>query len=117
MVMKISSCDIRGAEPQFHFSMFVDFLNMCVLFFNLLYFKGSKNSRFIDRVHPGDVVQLRLDLDAGTISYAINGTRCNNYHVLQLFIEVCCSSEMYLPQFHRSVQLRNWDSKTSVDDI
>ncbi|OQR82728.1 HECT E3 ubiquitin ligase [Achlya hypogyna] len=38
-----------------------------------LYARGHKLSRSIGKVHPGDVVQIDVDLTAGTMAYAING--------------------------------------------
>ncbi|OQR88385.1 HECT E3 ubiquitin ligase, partial [Thraustotheca clavata] len=39
-----------------------------------LYARGHKLSRSIGKVHPGDIVQIDVDMSAGTMSYAINGT-------------------------------------------
>lgn len=37
-----------------------------------LYARGEKLSRSIGKVHPGDIVRIEVDMDNGTMSYAIN---------------------------------------------
>ncbi|RHX98063.1 hypothetical protein DYB36_003465 [Aphanomyces astaci] len=39
-----------------------------------LYARGHKLSRSIGKVHPGDVVQIDVDMSVGTMSFAINAT-------------------------------------------
>ncbi|ETW08019.1 hypothetical protein, variant 1 [Aphanomyces invadans] len=39
-----------------------------------LYARGHKLSRSIGKVHPGDVVQIDVDMNVGTMSYTINTT-------------------------------------------
>ncbi|EQC30664.1 hypothetical protein, variant [Saprolegnia diclina VS20] len=39
-----------------------------------LYARGHKLSRSIGKVHPGDTVQIDVDMTAGTMAYSINGT-------------------------------------------
>ncbi|KAF0690354.1 hypothetical protein As57867_018179, partial [Aphanomyces stellatus] len=39
-----------------------------------LYARGHKLSRSIGKVHPGDVVQIDVDMNVGTMSYTINAT-------------------------------------------
>ncbi|TMW66734.1 hypothetical protein Poli38472_014046 [Pythium oligandrum] len=39
-----------------------------------LYARGHKLSRSIGKVHPGDIVQINVDMTEGTLSYKINDT-------------------------------------------
>ncbi|KAG6975540.1 hypothetical protein JG688_00002286 [Phytophthora aleatoria] len=39
-----------------------------------LYARGHKLSRTIGKVHPGDIVQVDVDMGEGTLAYKINGT-------------------------------------------
>ncbi|KAL8014587.1 putative HECT domain, B30.2/SPRY domain, Zinc finger, RanBP2-type, glycosyl transferase, family 48 [Plasmopara halstedii] len=39
-----------------------------------LYARGHKLSRTIGKVHPGDIVQVDVDMTKGTLAYKINGT-------------------------------------------
>ncbi|KAF4038677.1 HECT domain-containing protein [Phytophthora infestans] len=39
-----------------------------------LYARGHKLNRTIGKVHPGDIVQVDIDLSEGTLAYKINGT-------------------------------------------
>ncbi|TDH72085.1 hypothetical protein CCR75_000780 [Bremia lactucae] len=39
-----------------------------------LYARGHKVSRTIGKVHPGDIVQVDIDMAEGTLAYKINGT-------------------------------------------
>ncbi|CAK4812184.1 unnamed protein product [Aphanomyces euteiches] len=39
-----------------------------------LYARGHKLSRSIGKVHPGDIVQIDVDMTAGTMAYTINST-------------------------------------------
>ncbi|KAH7467205.1 putative E3 ubiquitin-protein ligase HERC1 [Phytophthora ramorum] len=39
-----------------------------------LYARGHKLSRTIGKVHPGDIIQVDVDMSEGSLSYKINGT-------------------------------------------